>query len=109
LLLGVLLAAVGASAEPVAVRYPEGAAHGFLVLTDTTDAPLAHGGLIQWMDKRIVVSQLIIRFDDGSLYDETVRFSQKGVFRLESYHLVQKGHHSARTSRSGSIAPASIA
>jgi hypothetical protein len=38
-----------------------------------------------------VVSQLIIRFDDGSVYDETVRFSQKGAFRLETYHLVQKG------------------
>jgi hypothetical protein len=87
----VLLVAAAASAEPVRVRYPEGAAHGFLVLTDTADAPLAHGELIQWMDKRIVVSQLIIRFDDGSLYDETVRFSQKGVFRLETYHLVQKG------------------
>lgn len=86
-----LLVATVASAEPVRVRYPEGPAHGFLVLTDTGDNPLAHGELIQWLEKGLVVSELIFRFDDGSLYDEVVRFSQKDVFRLESYHLVQKG------------------
>jgi hypothetical protein len=33
----------------------------------------------------------IFRFKDGSLYDETVTFSQRNVFRLLSYRLVQRG------------------
>jgi len=86
-----LLVARVVSADPVRVRYPEGPAHGFLILTDTADKPLAHGERIQWLEKGVVASELIFRFDDGSLYDETARFSQKDVFRLESYHLVQKG------------------
>ena len=34
---------------------------------------------------------MIFRFKDGSLYDETVTFSQHQVFRLLSYRLVQHG------------------
>jgi hypothetical protein len=36
-------------------------------------------------------SRLIIRFADKSLMEETTTFTQKGVFRMESYHLVQRG------------------
>ena len=36
-------------------------------------------------------SRLVFRFTDGSLYDETVTFSQKRVFRLLAYTLMQKG------------------
>ena len=36
-------------------------------------------------------TRLTFRFRDGSLQDETVVFSQRGVFRLITYHLVQKG------------------
>ena len=32
-----------------------------------------------------------LSFRDGSVYDETVTFSQNGVFRLEAYRLTQRG------------------
>jgi hypothetical protein len=47
--------------------------------------------LTQWLEKEVVVSHLTFRFDDGSLYDEMIRFSQRPVFRLLSYKLIQKG------------------
>jgi hypothetical protein len=87
-----LLAPLTGAAAPVAMRYPEGPAHGFITLSDAaTKKTLAHGELIQSIAKRAVVSRLVIRFDDGSLYDETVRFAQRPVFRVLSYHLTQKG------------------
>lgn len=92
-------AVAAARAEPVAVRYPEGPAHGFLVLTDTADKAIAHGELIQWLEGGAVVSNLVFRFNDGSLYDETVRFSQDRVFRLLAYELEQRGPSFTATSK----------
>jgi hypothetical protein len=86
-----LLAASDASAEPVAVRFPEGVAHGFLMIRDQRGEVLAHGELLQTLAGEAVQSRLVFRFIDGSLYDETVTFSQKRVFRLLAYTLVQKG------------------
>ncbi|MCU1258176.1 MAG: hypothetical protein JWO80_1061 [Bryobacterales bacterium] len=34
---------------------------------------------------------MMFRFTDGSIYDETTVFSQRGTFRLVSDHLIQKG------------------
>lgn len=74
------------------MRFPEGPAHGFFTLSDAaTGKKLAHGELVQWLKKRVVASRLLIRFDDGSLYDETVRFTQRPAFRITSYELTQKG------------------
>jgi hypothetical protein len=38
-----------------------------------------------------VTSRLIFRFKDGSVYDDTTIFSQRGAFRVLSDHLVQRG------------------
>lgn len=90
--IALLVAPFAASAAPVAMRFPEGPAHGFITLSDVaTDKTLAHGELIQSIEKRTIVSRLVIRFDDGSLYDETVTFAQQPVFRILSYQLTQKG------------------
>lgn len=91
-LVATLLPALAAAA-PVRMRIPEGHAHGFVELSDpATRETLAHGELIQWLDrKKVVVSRLVFRFADGSLYDETVRFAQRPVFQLRSYELTQKG------------------
>jgi hypothetical protein len=79
------------SADPVAVRFPEGLAHGLLVLRSLDGKVLAHGNLNQTASGGRVSSQVVFRFSDGSLHDETAVFSQNDVFRLLSYHLVQRG------------------
>jgi hypothetical protein len=74
------------------MRFPEGPSHGFFTVSDAASGSrLAHGELIQWIEKRAIASRLVMRFDDGSLYDETVRFAQRPTFRVLSYELTQKG------------------
>jgi hypothetical protein len=95
--LAVLLACVtalhpaAACAAPVTVRHVEGLVHGFLLLSSVDGDPLAHGDLIQVSRGSQVTNHLTFRFKDGSVHDETTVFSQRGTFRLISYHLVQKG------------------
>ena len=78
-------------AEPVAVRYTEGALHGFLVLRTLDDKLLAQGDLIQTALGNQVTARLVFRFKDGSIHDETTVYSQRQSFRLINNHLVQKG------------------
>src|SRR5262245_42838091 len=80
-----------ASADPIKVRFPESPTHGFVELSDQAGKRIAHGELQQWREKNEMVSRLTFYFTDGSLYDETNRFSQDEVFRLLSYHLEQHG------------------
>jgi hypothetical protein len=82
---------VAASASPVAVRYKQGLVHGFLVLSTLEGVAIAAGDLSQVTRGDQVTTQLAFRFKDGSRQDETTVFSQRGDFRLVSYHLVQKG------------------
>jgi hypothetical protein len=86
-----LTLAAGAASAQVAVRYPEGAVHGFLVLTTMDGSHLADGDLMQTVDDDRVTSHIVFHFDDGSLHDETAVFSERGHFRFVSDHLVQKG------------------
>lgn len=79
------------SASPVAVRYKEGLLHGFLVLSTLDGTPIAQGDLIQLPHGNQIKSKLTYHFKDGSRQEETTVFSQRGNFRLISYHLVQKG------------------
>jgi hypothetical protein len=79
------------TATPVAVRFREGSVHGFLVLSAMDETPLAEGDLTQVPQGDRITSHLIFRFKDGSLNEETTVFSQRGNFRLLSYHQVQKG------------------
>jgi hypothetical protein len=80
-----------ASASPVAVRYKEGLVHGFLVLSNLDGTVVAHGDLSQVARGDQVTSHLIFHFKDGSEQEETTVFSERSVFKLISYHLVQKG------------------
>src|SRR5882762_4756069 len=52
---------------------------------------LAHGDLLQIPHDSDIESRLVFHFNDSSDFRETVTFSQHGVFRLETYHLVQRG------------------
>jgi len=78
-------------AEPIAVRHMEGTVHGFLVLRTMDGKTLATGDLVQTVQGERLVSNLVFRFKDGSVDDETTVFSQRHNFRLLSDHHVQKG------------------
>jgi hypothetical protein len=80
-----------APAAPIAVRYVEGVTHGFLVLRAASGEVLAEGDLLQTARPEGVDSRLLLRFRDGSLYDETAVFTQLKVFTLQSYRLIQRG------------------
>src|SRR6185295_16121805 len=80
-----------ASAAPVTVRYLEGVTHGFLVLRSSSGETLAEGDLLQVVRPEGVDSRLVFRFRDGSLYDETVVFTQNKIFTLLRYRLQQRG------------------
>ena len=78
-------------AETIAVRQMEGSLHGFLVLQTLDGKTIAEGDLIETAKGTAVKVQMIFRFHDGSYYEETSEFSQRGQFRLLRNHLVQKG------------------
>jgi hypothetical protein len=75
----------------VPVRHTEGLIHGFLVLRALNGDYLATGDLTQVANGERVTTELVFRFKDGSIHEETSVFSQRGIFRLLTYHLVQKG------------------
>jgi hypothetical protein len=79
------------AAAPVPVRFAEGSLHGFLVLSTSKGVLVASGDLLQVGRNGEVRSRLVFHFKDGSLFDETVVFTQRNVFTLQSYHLVQRG------------------
>ena len=79
------------AAAPVSVRFVEGVTHGFLVLRTANGLPIATGDLLQVNRGGQVESRMVFRFKDGSVYDETVVFTQERVFTMRSYHLVQRG------------------
>jgi len=87
-----LLAGRPAAADPIAVKYTEGVTRGFPVLRSLAGEKLAQGELAQVpRGDGVVESRLIFRFKDGSLHDERVVFSQRDVFTVLSYRLMQHG------------------
>src|SRR5881275_99575 len=96
-LLAVLLACaapfqtIPLTAEQVRVRHTEGLMHGFLALRTLDGKRLADGEMTQIAEGDRVSSRLIFRFKDGSVYDDTTIFTQRGSFRVLSDHLVQRG------------------
>jgi len=78
-------------AAPVAVRFPEGVTHGFLLVRSLVGEIIGQGEMTQVVKPGdLVESQLVFRFKDGSLHDEKVAFSQQRVFTLIRYRLVQR-------------------
>jgi hypothetical protein len=87
----VLLARVDGRPDGITTRHKEGPVRGFLVLR-TEDGKIAGAGeMVQTERPDRMVTRLTFHFRDGSLYDETTEFTQRGSFRLLSDHLVQKG------------------
>jgi hypothetical protein len=75
----------------VPVRYIEGSVHGFLELRTVDGALLAPGDLTQVVRDGWIESRMVFHFPDASVFEETVTFSQRGVFAMQTYHLVQSG------------------
>jgi hypothetical protein len=90
-ILGILLTVRLAQGEPIAVRHPQGSAHGFLALKTLDGVRIATGDVTQLVRGDRVTSRLIFRFRDGSIDDETTVFTQRGIFRLISDHHIQRG------------------
>ncbi len=78
-------------AAPVAVRFPEGSLQGYLILRGPKGEELAIGELQQQAREEGIHSRLVFRFKDGSLYDETVVFSQRKTLAMRQYRLIQRG------------------
>ena len=80
------------NAAPIAVRFPEGMTHGFLLVRSLGGEILGQGEMTQGLKEGdLVENRLVFRFKDGSLHDEKVAFSQQRVFTMVSYRLVQRG------------------
>jgi hypothetical protein len=79
------------AADPVSARFVEGAVHGFLMLRTVDGVLLAQGDLLQVNRGGKVESRMVFRFKDGSVFDETVEFTQQRVFNMQRYRLVQRG------------------
>src|SRR6266700_3709416 len=77
--------------DQVHVRHMEGLMHGFLAMRSLDGKRLADGEMTQIAEGNRVTSRLIFRFKDGSVYDDTTIYSQRGAFRVLSDHLVQRG------------------
>jgi hypothetical protein len=75
----------------ISVHYSEGTVHGFLELRSAKDSLLAHGDLLQVPGDSSIESRMVFHFGDSSVFQETVSFTQHGVFAMQSYHLVQSG------------------
>ena len=86
-----LLQPIGLPAEQIPVRHKEGLMHGFLALRTLDGKKLADGEMTQVAEGDRLTSDLIFRFQDGSLYEDKTVFTQKESFRLLSDHLVEKG------------------
>ncbi len=79
------------SGNQIPVRYQEGVSHGYLVLRDLDGRKIADGENSQVASGTTVRSRLVFRFKDGSLYDDTTVFTERGKFRLVSDHSIEKG------------------
>ena len=79
--------------EPAAVpvRFTEGTVHGFLELTTAEGTLIAHGDLLQVVREGGIASRMVFHLAKGSVFEETVSYTQHDVFTMQTYHLVQSG------------------
>jgi hypothetical protein len=87
------------AAAPVPVRFAEGLTHGFVVLRTLNGVLIASGDLLQLSRGREVESRMVFHFKDGSMFDETVVFTQQRVFTIRPTTSYSAGLHSRMTPR----------
>jgi hypothetical protein len=81
----------GAQADTVPVRYVQGAFHGFLELRDPDGQVVAMGDATCVVHGARVTAEMLFRFKDGSVDDETAVFTQHRIYQLITDHHIQKG------------------
>lgn len=91
LLVATMLPPTATLADGVPVRFKEGVAHGFLVLRSTDGKPVADGESTQVAHGDQVTNHMWFKFKDGSIYDQTTVFSQRGAFHLLNDHVREQG------------------
>ena len=74
----------------IPVRFAEGTIHGFLELRSASGDVLAHGDLLVLAKNSGIQSRMVFHFAK-SVFEETVTFTQHGVFTMQNYHLIQRG------------------
>jgi hypothetical protein len=79
------------NADQIRVRYAEGVIRGFLAVNGEHGEHIGDGDLQQVAEGDRVTSHLIIRFKDGSIFDDKTVFFQRRVFRLLTDHVIEKG------------------
>jgi len=81
----------GAYADPVPVRYVQGAFHGFLEMRAPDGQVVAVGDATCVVHGNRVTAETLFRFKDGSVDDEVAIFTQHRTFQLISDRHIQKG------------------
>ena len=89
LALGTALSTI--TAAPVPVRFAEGVTHGFLLLRSLDGELLATGDLLQVVRDGEVDKRMVFQFKDGSVFEESVVFTEQGVYTMLSYRMSQRG------------------
>ena len=79
------------AAATIPVRFAEGATHGFLMLRSMDGALMAEGDLLQIARDGKVEKRMVFQFKDGSVFEESVVFTQQLVYTMRSYRLLQRG------------------
>ena len=72
------------------VRFAEGTIHGFLELRAASGDFLAPGDLLVLAKDGGIESRMVFHFAK-SMFEETVTFTQHGVFTMQNYHLIRSG------------------
>ena len=86
-----LLAALTAQAEPIAVRFRQGTTHGFVLLRTEEGKILGYGEFSELPHGDRITSRLTLHFKDGSIDDETTIYTQGQTLRFVSDHHTQRG------------------
>jgi hypothetical protein len=86
-----ILVAASCRAEPIAVRFLQGSAHGFVILRNSDNSVAATGEVTQTAHGDRVSSRTVFHFRDGSVDEEQTIFTQRSFFRLVSDRHVQHG------------------
>ena len=78
-------------ADNIKVRFAEGLTRGFLSVSDESGKHIGDGEVQQTVQGNRVTNHFVLRFKDGSSYDDTTVFTQDGVFHLLTDHLIEQG------------------